>query len=405
MKKKALSLVLASAMVASLVGCGSSAETETPSAAETTTTEAAATEAAATETATTEAAATEAAATEAATTDNSDKKIAMITDSGDITDESFNQITWETCVAYGEANGIETQYYKPAEDTDEERINAVDLAVAEGATVVVMPGYLFGPAIAEEQDLYPDVTFIAVDVTEGDIVNLAGESVALGSNVYICSFQEEQAGYLAGYAAVKDGYTSLGFLGGIAVPAVIRYGFGYIQGINAAAEEMGVDVDVKYYYGGQFYGDDAITARMEGWYADGTQVVFACGGGIYTSAVDAAAQYDGKVIGVDVDQFPKIGDACITSAMKGLGSAVEAALDAYTSGNWSSIGGKSEQLGLTQGDYLGLPTADASWGFKTFTKDEYETVLNGIKDGSITVSNDTENQPEVGSHVTVTYVE
>ena len=400
MKKKALSLVLASAMVASLVGCGSSAETETPSAAETTTTEAAATEAAATETAT-----TEAAATEAATTDNSDKKIAMITDSGDITDESFNQITWETCVAYGEANGIETQYYKPAEDTDEERINAVDLAVAEGATVVVMPGYLFGPAIAEEQDLYSDVTFIAVDVTEGDIVNLAGENVALGSNVYICSFQEEQAGYLAGYAAVKDGYTSLGFLGGIAVPAVIRYGFGYIQGINAAAEEMGVDVDVKYYYGGQFYGDDAITARMEGWYADGTQVVFACGGGIYTSAVDAAAQYDGKVIGVDVDQFPKIGDACITSAMKGLGSAVEAALDAYTSGNWSSIGGKSEQLGLTQGDYLGLPTADASWGFKTFTKDEYETVLNGIKDGSITVSNDTENQPEVGSHVTVTYVE
>lgn len=400
MKKKALSLVLASAMVASLVGCGSSAETETPSAAETTTTEAAATEAAATETAT-----TEAAATEAATTDNSDKKIAMITDSGDITDESFNQITWETCVAYGEANGIETQYYKPAEDTDEERINAVDLAVAEGATVVVMPGYLFGPAIAEEQDLYPDVTFIAVDVTEGDIVNLAGENVALGSNVYICSFQEEQAGYLAGYAAVKDGYTSLGFLGGIAVPAVIRYGFGYVQGINAAAEEMGVDVDVKYYYGGQFYGDDAITARMEGWYADGTQVVFACGGGIYTSAVDAAAQYDGKVIGVDVDQFPKIGDACITSAMKGLGSAVEAALDAYTSGNWSSIGGKSEQLGLTQGDYLGLPTADASWGFKTFTKDEYETVLNGIKDGSITVSNDTENQPEVGSHVTVTYVE
>ena len=396
MKKKALSLVLASAMVASLVGCGSSAETETPSAAESTTTEAAAT---------TEAASTEAAATEAATTDNSDKKIAMITDSGDITDESFNQITWETCVAYGEANGIETQYYKPAEDTDEERINSVDLAVAEGATVVVMPGYLFGPAIAEEQDLYPDVTFIAVDVTEGDIVNLAGENVALGDNVYICSFQEEQAGYLAGYAAVKDGYTSLGFLGGIAVPAVIRYGFGYIQGINAAAEEMGVDVDVKYYYGGQFYGDDAITARMEGWYADGTQVVFACGGGIYTSAVDAAAQYDGKVIGVDVDQHPKIGDACITSAMKGLGSAVEAALDAYTSGNWSSIGGKSEQLGLTQGDYLGLPTDDASWGFKTFTKEEYETVLNGIKDGSITVSNDTENQPEVGSHVTVTYVE
>ena len=399
MKKKAMSLLLATAMTASLLaGCGSSSNAGTASngaadnaaadnAADQTTTESNE-------------------ASDNKTSDKaSDQKIAMITDSGDITDESFNQITWETCIAYGDANGIEYEYYKPAEDTDEERINAIDLAVSEGANVIVMPGYLFGPAIAEEQELYPDVSFIAVDVTEGDIVNLAGESVGIGDNVYICSFQEEQAGYLAGYAAVKDGYTSLGFLGGIAVPAVIRYGYGYIQGINDAAEELGVDVNVKYYYGGQFYGDDAITARMEGWYADGTQVVFACGGGIYTSAVYAAEEHDGKVIGVDVDQHPKIGDTCITSAMKGLGSAVENALDCYFNGNWASIGGKSEQLGLSQGDYLGLPTDEASWGFTTFTVDEYETVLAGIKDGSIAVSNDTENQPEVGSHVTVDYVE
>ena len=124
-----------------------------------------------------------------------------------------------------------------------------------------------------------------------------------------------------------------------------------------------------------------------------------------TSAVEAAEQYDGKVIGVDVDQRPKIGDLCITSAMKGLGSAVNSALDAYFGGNWASIGGKSEQLGLAQGDYLGLPTDTDSWGFTTFTVDEYNTVLDGLKDGSITVSNDTENQPEVGSHVTVDYVE
>lgn len=257
--------------------------------------------------------------------DAAGEKIAMITDSGDITDESFNQITWETVCAYGDANGVEYEYYKPAEDTDEERINSIDLAVSEGATVVVMPGYLFGPAIAEEQDTYPDVTFIAVDVTEGDIVK-NGKAVDLGKNVYICSFEEEQAGYLAGYAAVKDGYTSLGFLGGIAVPAVIRFGYGYVQGINAAAEEDGVDVNVKYYYGGQFYGDDSITARMEGWYADGTQVVFACGGGIWTSALDAAETHDGKVIGVDVDQRSKIGERCLTSAMKGLPSAINNAL-------------------------------------------------------------------------------
>ena len=411
MKKKVLSLLLTVAMTASLlVGCGSGNAAETTDAA---TEEAAPEEETASEDADTEESAEAEESTESTEAESTGEeaavtvegKIAMITDSGDITDESFNQITWETCQAYGEKNGIDCEYYKPAEDTDEERINSIELAIADGATVVVMPGYLFGPAIAEEQGLHTDVSFIAVDVIEGDIVNLAGENVALGDNVYICSFQEEQAGYLAGYAAVKDGYTSLGFLGGIAVPAVIRYGFGYVQGINAAAEELGVDVAVKYYYGGQFYGDDAITARMEGWYADGTQVVFACGGGIYTSALDAAEEHDGKVIGVDVDQRPVIGDRCITSAMKNLASAVNTALNAYFTGNFASIGGKSEQLGLTQGDYIGLPTEDASWGFNTFTVEEYEKVLAGLTDGSIVVSNDIENQPEVGSHVTVDYIQ
>lgn len=394
MKKRTLSVLLAASMAASmLAGCGSSNGTaETTKAAETTVAA--------------EAAETTAAEAGAENKEVSgDQMIAMITDSGDITDESFNQITWETCVAYGKEHGIETEYFKPAEDTDEERINSIDLAIAEGATVVVMPGYLFGPAIAEEQEINPDVTFIGIDITDVDVVNLSGEATGVKDNVYICSFEEEQAGYLAGYGAVKDGYTSLGFLGGIAVPAVIRYGYGYVQGINAAAEEMGVDVNVKYYYGGQFYGDDAITAKMEGWFADGTQVVFACGGGIYTSVVDAAKEYDGKLIGVDVDQHAKLGDICITSAMKGLGSAVTDALDAYFNNEWSSHAGKSEILGLGQGDYLGLPTDDASWGFKTFTKDEYETILSGLKDGSISVSNDTENQPEVGSHVTVDYVQ
>lgn len=386
MRKKVIAALLVCAMAFSMTACGGGAEEAAAPAGEASEAEAPAAE-------------------EAPAADAVEGKIAMITDSGDITDESFNQITWETVVAYGDTNGIEYEYYKPAEDTDEERINSIDLAIAEGATVVVMPGYLFGPAIAEEQDLYPEVTFIAVDVTEFDVVNLAGESVPLGSNAYVCSFQEEQAGYLAGYAAVKDGYTDLGFLGGIAVPAVIRYGYGYVQGINAAAEELGVDVNVKYYYGGQFYGSPEITATMEGWYSNGTEVVFACGGGIYTSAVEAADIHDGKVIGVDVDQYPIIGDRCVTSAMKGLGSAVTSALDAYFGGSFASIGGTAAQLGLTQGDYLGLPTDDASWGFETFTKDEYETVLSGIKDGSIAISDDTENAPEVGSHTTVNYIE
>ena len=402
MKKKVVSLLLAAAMTtAALAGCGSSngsSSSDASTGADSTS------------------ATSASASTDGEKKDAAGEKIAMITDSGDITDESFNQITWETVCAYGDANGVEYEYYKPAEDTDEERINSIDLAVSEGATVVVMPGYLFGPAIAEEQDTYPDVTFIAVDVTEGDIVK-NGKAVDLGKNVYICSFEEEQAGYLAGYAAVKDGYTSLGFLGGIAVPAVIRFGYGYVQGINAAAEEDGVDVNVKYYYGGQFYGDANITSRMEGWYANGTQIVFACGGGIYTSAVEAALKNNGYVVGVDVDQnyigangVEKDGYAYnpfITSAMKGLSESVSTALGDIEAGEWSNIAATNGNFGLEDGDYVGLPTADDSWNFKTFTKDEYETLKTKIASGELVVDNSSDDatKPTVSEFTKVNYIQ
>lgn len=397
MKKKVLSLVLASSMVVSLAACGSSETASEPAA----TTETATTEAATTAEAETTAAETEAAESNAISTEG--QIIALITDSGDITDESFNQTTWEGVCEFGDANGVEYNYYKPAEDTDEERLNSIDLAVAEGATVIVLPGYLFGPALSEAQETYPDVTFIAVDVSEGDM------SVPIAKNAYACTFMEEQAGYLAGYAAVKEGYTKLGFLGGMAVPAVIRYGYGYVQGINAAAEEMGVDVEVNYTYGGQFYGDANITAKMESWYAAGTEIVFACGGGIYTSAMEAALNYEGMIIGVDVDQY-SIGEGnaynpVLTSAMKGLQATVVDKLTAYFNGEWDTVGGKVDNLGLADGDYVGLPTGGESWTFETFTVDEYEATLAGIKDGSITISNDTENAPEVGEHTTVNYID
>ena len=331
--------------------------------------------------------------------DEAKDAIAFCSDVGTITDQSFNQFCYAGVEAVAKEKGLKYEYYIPSENTTEQRENNVRQAVSDGATIIVCTGYMYGETLTWAATEYPDVKFIAVDVVAGDL----GGTVP--SNVHLISFKEEQAGYLAGYAAVKDGYTQLGFLGGASVPAVVRFGYGYIQGADAAANEMGVDIGIKYTYGGKFEGDAEITAKMEGWYTNGTQIVFACGGGIYTSAVEAAEQYDGKVIGVDVDQRPKIGDLCITSAMKGLGSAVNSALDAYFGGNWASIGGKSEQLGLAQGDYLGLPTDTDSWGFTTFTVDEYNTVLDGLKDGSITVSNDTENQPEVGSHVTVDYVE
>ena len=228
-----------------------------------------------------------------------DYRVAMITDYGDITDQSFNQTTYEACKAFCDANGVDFTYYKPNGDSTAERVAMVEKADDEGYNVIVMPGYAFGETIAEGQEEYPEVSFIALDVSEGD---LGGAEVA--ENVYCAVYKEELCGYMAGYAAVKLGYTHLGFLGGMAVPAVVRYGFGFVQGADAAAAETGADVTVEYVYGNQFYGDADITAYMDNWYQTlGVQCVFACGGGIYSSAAEAAAKVDGgKVIGVDVDQ-------------------------------------------------------------------------------------------------------
>ena len=341
----------------------------------------------------------ESAGSEASESDAS-YSIAMITDSGDITDMSFNQTTYEASKSFAEANGLDFQYYKPTEDSDEARIASFNNAVADGYNVVVVPGYLFGPMIVAVADDNPDVTIIALDVSEGDLGDYK-----LPSNVACFTYQEELAGYMAGYAAVKEGYEKLGFLGGIAVPAVIRYGYGFIQGANDAAVELekADAVEVNYVYGGQFYGDDAIKAVMDTWYKGGTEVVFACGGGIYTSACDAAKEVDGaKVIGVDVDQsgtiaeYSGVQDLCVTSAMKGLAATVNSTLQSVLDGSFSQYGGKVANLGLVSGDdpslnYVQLPTD--TWSMTNFTVDDYNALVKAMVDGTVSVSNDIDNQP------------
>ena len=319
-------------------------------------------------------------------------KVALVTDVGTIDDESFNQACWQGVKAWCEANGIEYTYYQPTEDSTDARVLSVAQAISEGANVVVMPGYLFGATVLTVQDEFPDVYFIAVDVGAGDLTLDYVDYYDPSANVACLTFSEEQAGYLAGYAAVKEGYTKLGFLGGMAVPAVIRYGYGFVQGANAAAVELGTPIEINYTYGGQFSGSPEITAKMEGWYQNGTEVVFACGGGIYTSAVEAAEKNNGKVIGVDVDQS-YISDLIITSAMKGLQNVTESLLESLNKGEWETYGGKVSNFGLLEGEYVGLPTE--TWSLENFTVEDYEAVKDQIKAGEIEVSNATDAMPEV----------
>ena len=409
--KKMLSLLLALVMVLSLAACGAS---NTP-----------ATEAPKADDAKTDAPATEAPKAEDAKTEY---KIAMITDYGDITDQSFNQTTWEAVVAFGKDNGVETKYYKPTTNDTAGRVASTELAIAEGYNVIVMPGYAFGGTIAEISGDYPDVKFIALDVSAGDLleggVALKGESYDYNpdnwtltdyvhmDNVYCAIYQEELSGYMAGYAAVKLGYTKLGFLGGMAVPAVVRFGYGYVQGVDAAAKELGINVDMKYAYGNQFFGDADITAVMDTWYADGTEIVFACGGGIWASAAEAAKKTGGKVIGVDTDQSPVIdgqyGEGItITSAMKGLyPTTVDTLTDVVINGKWADYAGKVDTLGLVSADpaanYVQL-AGTTHFEDGKFSAEDYANLVKDMFEGKVTVSNDITTEPAT-TNVTVAWL-
>ena len=373
--KKFLALLLALVMSLSLVACGGGSDTTTDESTD----------------------------AEGDTSENATYQVAMITDYGDITDQSFNQTTYEACQEFCDAEGLQFEYYKPAGDSTAERVAMVDAAVADGYNVIVMPGYAFAETIKETADLYPDVTFIALDVAQADL-DPNNEGYTLPSNVYCAVYQEELCGYMAGYAAVKLGYTHLGVLGGMAVPAVQRFGYGFVQGADAAAVELGIadQVVIEYAYGNQFFGDADITAYMDNWYQTlGVQVVFASGGGIYTSAAEAAAKVGGKLIGVDVDQSANIdtyGEGmCVTSAMKGLAETVQHMLSEVVAGNFANYGGKIETLGLVSGDdptanYVQLPMETTQWG-DGFTQEDYKALVKAMYDGDVTVSNDISAMP------------
>ena len=336
-------------------------------------------------------------------------KVAMITDYGDITDQSFNQTTYEACKAYCEPNAIPFTYYKPAGDSDADRVAMVEAAIAEGYNIIVLPGFAFPETIKQTAHLYPDVKFIALDVGRAEL----GEDYVVPENVFCAIYQEELSGYMAGVAAVKLGYQHIGVLGGMAAPAVQRFAYGFLQGVDDAAVELGTadQIKVEYVYGGQFYGDADITAVMDSWYNTlGVEIVFSCGGGIWSSAAEAAAKVGGKVIGVDVDQAaiidPVYGDGMtLTSAMKGLAPTVKNTLqDVIENDNWSAYSGQIATLGLVSADpaenYVQLPMESTQWS-DSFTQEDYKTLVAAMYDGTVSVSSDISAMPETQVEVQV----
>ena len=326
-----------------------------------------------------------------------DFELALVTDIGTIDDKSFNQGSWEGLVQYAEEFGIPHKYYQPKEQADDAYLDSIQLAVEGGAKVIVTPGFLFEVPIFIAQDMYPDVCFVLVD---GNPHTPDYSEFRTEKNVVGIVYAEEQSGFLAGYAVVKEGYTKLGFMGGMAVPAVVRFGYGFVQGADYAAKELGIDeVTINYHYTGGFSATPEAQALAASWYNDGVEVIFACGGAVGFSVMAAAEAAEDKwVIGVDVDQSNE-SDRVITSSMKGLGASVYQAIEAYYADAFP--GGESWLLSADR-DGVGLPMETSK--FKTFTQADYDAIFAKLVAGEIALQKDSDVQAATEVTVELTKV-
>jgi basic membrane protein A len=316
-------------------------------------------------------------------------ELALITDIGDIDDKSFNQGAWEGLKEFAEEEGISHQYYRPEQQGTDDYLDSIELAVNNGAKVIVTPGFLFETPIFFAQDDYPETKFILLDgvPNDGNWGGANGPEFRTEENVMSILYAEEQAGFLAGYAAVKEGYTKLGFMGGLAVPAVVRFGIGFAQGANAAAVEENLPNDavkLSYHYTGDFAATPKNRTTADNMFQQGTEVIFAAGGAVGQSVMAAAEAVDAKVIGVDINQGGD-SDTVITSAMKGLGASVKQALAEYYADEFR--GGETVVFDASN-DGVGLPTDEESFRFEFFTVAEYNAIFADLADGTVDVSND-----------------
>ena len=325
-------------------------------------------------------------------------EVAFVTDVGQLKDKSFNQGTFDGVKLYAAANGLSYKYYQPAngdQATDDDRYDAMKAAAENGAKVIVCAGFMQGTALAQAAAEFPEVKFIFIDGWAFDGLN----------NIAGIAYAEQQSGYLAGYATVKDGYTKLGFCGGGGGdnPACCRYGYGFVQGAAAAAKEMGVVVDVNYswLYGATFSASPELQTLANGWYEAGTEAIFACGGSMFASIVAAASANDGAVIGVDVDQSFE-SDTVITSALKGLTDSVVWALTKVFDGSFSEIGGAATSLGAVE-NAVGLPVA--TWSLEGWTVEEYEAMLADIASGALVIDADYANLGSIEGVLNLNIVE
>lgn len=319
-------------------------------------------------------------------------EIVLLTD-GSVEDGGYNQAVYNGVRMYALGAGKSFSYYSVNPDEPENYRELMERSAQDGAKIIISAGDLFGEAVGSVQEAYPQTSFLLIDSVPHDA---EGEELSIAENVHCVLFHEEQAGYLAGYMAVWEGYRRLGFVGGREEPAVLRYGYGYLQGIDAAAKDLSLDdVVVNYWYADTFLPDIAVREKADGWYENGTQIIFVCGGGLYESVLEAAENQDGLLIGVDVDQA-RVSNRFLTSAVKNIGTAVTDTLDSfYANGGWSEAeAGQVRRYGVEEG-CAAIPVVDTEWRFKEIPTTHFFEIYKQMKRGDRVASDDISAPPQV----------
>jgi len=312
------------------------------------------------------------------------REVVMITDIGDIDDESFNQGTFTGVKEWCEKNGKTYDYIKPVDSTNKNLQDAIDLAIENyDAKVIVCPGFVFATPIWAKQSEYPDVKFVILD---SGLNNEDYSDFTVNANVSCFTYEAEISGYLAGYAAVKEGMTNLAYVGGIGYNTVYCFGVGFAQGAEYAANELGLadgSINLTWDYTGNFSDTADNKTKFAGLFASGVECIFSVGGANQKSAFKAAEEAEGTkwVISPDTDST-KLSEKCLTSALKELATTVNLALDDIYNNNGAKYSGKVNVLSISDAAVGLCPEFGR---FSTFNKEAYDAVYAQILDGTIKV--------------------
>jgi basic membrane protein A len=314
-------------------------------------------------------------------------KVGMVTDSGTITDKSFNQGTWEGILLAVNEFGVSEKYLQPTGETTDDYLNEIGNLVDSDHGLIITPGFKFEEAIYIAQDNYPDTKFVLID---GAPHNADYSEFRTESNVVSVFFAEHEAGFLAGVAAALESETGkIGFIGGMEIPPVQKFGWGFTAGVAYANANYGTDAHiVDYIYQGTFHEVDAGQQIAASMFDKGVDVIHAAAGGVGVGAINEAktrrtAGENVWIVGVDVDQYEdgKIEDGTsviLTSAMKRIDVAAYDYIEAFL--NDTFPGGETIYLSAKDGG-VGLPAENPNLSEDTVSKTD--EVFTGLGDGSI----------------------